>query len=588
MTHNSAMKSLRFLSIVLPVLGCGILAAGENPVPNPGFEEVQEDRPVGWSAPQARGFQWKVSRDDRHGGQAALRIAVDHGDAKDAHVEVTSDPFPVAAGKLHRLLGWYKSTGWSGKGNIYAQTAVVFYDQAGSPIATRDGTQLDLPYAPTDAWRVAEMVTVAPAAAQSARITIRVHVYDAAQEKSPILYVDDFLMQSFEAPAIPKEARSWGYPARTYGVNASTELIPDSRVGGAMHARVGVTPAGGIISGPMIAEQGPGLYRVTYRMKVADNTQPDPVCTIYLASNGLLNSHTLRSRQILATDFAQPNQFEDFSLDFLRPPQGGMQYLCTWWGKVDLWLDTFTVTEVRRLPDRELVSLYGERSAGEVKPDQAGGLFVLRGPFFPLYRLDEVASALGTKVTRVSHMATPGGNSVLNPPFPSDAAELSGLRAVVLADVDAEALGFQGRNSLRRFVEAGGTVLVLGGWVSYGESKMEGTFLEEMFPLSSPGAFDHHRCQEPLRLTPAADWAAGQGLPWKENPSVLWMHRLRPRPGATELVTAGGMPFLVSGACGKGAVICCAGTVLGTVPAGTRVFWDWSGWPPLLAKCLSH
>jgi len=53
-----------------------------------------------------------------------------------------------------------------------------------------------------------------------------------------------------------------------------------------------------------------------------------------------------------------------------------MQYLCTWWGKVDLWLDTFTVTEVRRLPDRELVSLYGERSAGEVKPDQAGGLFV--------------------------------------------------------------------------------------------------------------------------------------------------------------------------------------------------------------------
>jgi uncharacterized membrane protein len=154
--------------------------------------------------------------------------------------------------------------------------------------------------------------------------------------------------------------------------------------------------------------------------------------------------------------------------------------------------------------------------------------------------------------------------------------------------VDAEALGFQGRNSLRRFAEAGGTVLVLGGWVSYGESKMEDTFLEEMLPVTSPGAFDHHRSREPLHLVPAADWAAGQGLPWQENPSVLWLHRLKPTPGATELVTAGGVPFLVSGACGKGTVICCAGTVLGTVPAGTKPFWEWSGWPELVAKCLAH
>jgi uncharacterized membrane protein len=246
------------------------------------------------------------------------------------------------------------------------------------------------------------------------------------------------------------------------------------------------------------------------------------------------------------------------------------------------------VTEVRRLPDRELVSLYGEQSAGEVKPDRAGGLFVLRGPFFPLYRLEDVAAALGTKVTRVAHMATPGGNSVLNPPFPGNAAELSGLRAVVLADVDAEALGFQGRNSLRRFAEAGGSVLVLGGWVSYGEAKMEGTFLEEMLPVTSAGAFDHHRCQPPSHLAPSQDWAAGQGLPWAENPSVLWLHRLKSKPGAKELITADGMPFLVSGSCGKGAVICCAGTVLGSVPAGTTAFWEWKGWPQLLAKCLTR
>ncbi|MBU4285400.1 MAG: hypothetical protein KKD76_00720 [Verrucomicrobia bacterium] len=582
------MKFFSLFTIILPMLSYGIMAAADNLAPNPGFEEIKGDQPIAWSAPQAKGFEWKVSTDDRHGGKAALRIALNHEVAKDAHIEVTSDQFSVTAGKLYRLLGWYKSTGWSGKGNIYSQTAVIFYDSAGRPMASRDGMLLQLPYAPTEAWRVAEMVTPAPEKAESARLMIRVHAYDAAQEKSPILYVDDFLMQSFEVPATPKDARRWGYPARTYGVNASAEKIPDSRVGGAWHARVGVNQAGTIISGPMVSEQGPGMYRVTYRMKIADNTSSDPVCTILLASNGLLNSHSLRSHQILATDFKQPNHFEDFSMDFLRPPWGGMQYLCTWCGKVDLWLDTFTVTEVRRLPDRELVSFYGESPTGEVKPDRAGGLFVLRGPFFPLYRLDELASALGTKVTRVAHMATPAFNSVLNPPFPIDAAELSGLRAVVLADVDAEALSFQGRNSLRRFAEAGGTVLVLGGWVSYGESKMEDTFLEEMLPVTSPGSFDHERCKKPLPLTPAADWVAGQGLPWKEAPSVLWMHRLTPKPGTKVLVTAGGKPFLVSGACGKGKVIACAGTVLGTAPAGTKVFWGWSGWPQLLAKCLSQ
>jgi uncharacterized membrane protein len=492
----------------------------------------------------------------------------------------------VTAGNIYRLLGWYKSTGWSGKGNIYSQTMVYFYDTAGNPVASRDGTQFDIPYAPTEAWRVAEMVTPAPAGAATARINIRVHAYDATVEKSPILYVDDYVVQSFQVPETPKDARRWGYPARNYGVNAANDIIPDSRVGGAWHAKVGVTPAGGLISGPMISEQGPGLYRVTYRMKVADNTKADPVCTIYLASNGVLNTHSLRSRQILANEFKQPNQFEDFSMDFIRPPWGGMQYLCTWWGKVDLWLDTFTVTEVRRLPDHELVSFYGESSTGEVKPDRAGGLFVLRGPFYPLYRLDEVAAALGAKVTRVAHMATPGGNSVLNPPFPIDATELSGLRAVVLADVDAEALTFQGRNALRRFAEAGGTVLVLGGWVSYGEAKMEDTFLEEILPVTNPGAFDHERCTTPWPLTPAADWAQGQGLPWKEAPVVLWMHRLTPKPGAKVLVTAGGKPFLVSAPCGKGQVIACAGTVLGKAPAGTNVFWNWSGWPQLLAKCL--
>lgn len=66
------------------------------------------------------------------------------------------------------------------------------------------------------------------------------------------------------------------------------------------------------------------------------------------------------------------------------------------------------------------------------------------------------------------------------------------------------------------------------------------------------------KCQ--LLLTPATDWAAGQGLAWKDDPSVLWMHRLTPKPGAKVLGMADKRPFLVSGPYGKGVVTDCAGT----------------------------
>ncbi|MBI3922238.1 MAG: hypothetical protein HY318_12535 [Armatimonadetes bacterium] len=554
--------------------------------PNQGFEQIAGDKPVAWTCSgQPKGFDWSVTAEEHRSGKGALSIRLtSHADV--GRIEITSETAQVTPGKLVRLSGWYKSVGWSGKGNLWSQTMLLFYDDSHKLLATRDGSFLEIPYASTDAWKFAEMTGPAPDTAREARIVVVVHCYDASKEVSPALFVDDMDLQDLEIPEPRKEARRWTYMARAYGVELPTEALPDSHSGGAIHARVGVDHVGGLISGPLIPDQGPGLFRATFRLRVSDNSKPDQVCTIYTASNGVLNSHSMRSRTLLANEFKQPRQFEEFSIDFLRPPRGGMQYLCTWYGKVDLWVDTFTVTELKRLPDRELVTMYGEVLGGDVKPDSNGGLFVLRGPFFPFYRLDEVARELGTTVTRLACISTPGGNSLLTPPFPTDPTELSGLRAVVLTDVDAEGLGFQGRDALRKFVDAGGVLVVLGGWLSYGGSKMESTFLEEMLPVTVNHPFDRAFCSPPAALVPAADWQAGKPLPWSQKPCVLWLHQLTPKPTAEVLIQAGGKPFLIAGSYGRGRVVACAGTVLGSAPPGAMPFWDWQAWPKALSLAV--
>ena len=582
---------MRIATTLLAVSALGATASlrAAGPVANGGFEKVKQGQPVGWGTPWRKpsAFQWAATTADRYGGTRCLEIRLADHPGKAGYIEVVSDAFAADGGRLHRLFGWMRSVGWSGKGNIYSRTHLHWYDSRGKGLGTRDLTWLEIPYQSSPVWRPVELVVPAPAEARTARIAVRVHCYDPSKEKAPVLYVDDLSVTAFDVPPAPSHARKWAYAARQYGVRAERVPDPDSHARGALYAKVGRDPVGTKISGPMIPHQGPGLYRVTYRLKVADHTRPDPVCMILVASNGVLNAHTMRGRTLHGTDFRRPGHYEEFSLDFVRPPTGGMQYLCNWHGKQDLWIDTFVVTELRRLPDRELVSFYGQAPGGVARCDPKGELYVLRGPHFPLYRLGELAKVLGTRVGRVGHLATPGGNSALQPPFPDDPAKLAGVRAVVLADLDAEALGLYGRDSLRRFVEAGGTLVVLGGWVSYGQAKMQGTFIEDMLPVTSPGPFDRRRCDPPAEIRPARGAVGVDKLAWNERPVCLWIHELKAKPGARVLATAGGRPFLVMGRHGTGRVIACAGTVLGRTPAGACAFWTWRDWPRLLGATMT-
>jgi uncharacterized membrane protein len=158
--------------------------------------------------------------------------------------------------------------------------------------------------------------------------------------------------------------------------------------------------------------------------------------------------------------------------------------------------------------------------------------------------------------------------------------DLLAYNLVVLADVDAESLGDIGREMLKDYVAAGGGLLVLGGPYAYGEGGYGKGQLAEVLPVQVGGAFD---------LVAGGELAAGGAsalpgsLDWKQRPVAPYVHRLTPKPQAVVAVTAGGLPFVVTGTYGQGRVACVAGSPVGAA-AGRTVFWQWSDWPRLVGK----
>jgi uncharacterized membrane protein len=154
----------------------------------------------------------------------------------------------------------------------------------------------------------------------------------------------------------------------------------------------------------------------------------------------------------------------------------------------------------------------------------------------------------------------------------------------VLANASLEALGPEQRYQLRRFVEIGGGLLVLGGKSAFGNGGIRGSFLEDALPVQpADSRFDIVRCDKPVMLDPA-----GAALKLAVGGSVVspLMHRVALKAGAVVLARAGRDPILVSGVYGKGRVVCLLGTPYGVAPAGKVLLTDWSELPGFMGRLL--
>lgn len=172
--------------------------------------------------------------------------------------------------------------------------------------------------------------------------------------------------------------------------------------------------------------------------------------------------------------------------------------------------------------------------------------------------------------------------------FPYDYGELLKYNVVIFGGAKRDALNDVGIEMLSDFLTAGGGMLVLGGPMAYSNSRLAGTRLAEMWPVTVS--------DEPLatanvhaaQIEVAQDVPFLEDLDWSLKPSVQYLHEVTVRPSGKVILTAGGKPFLVIGEIGprKGRVACVLGAPIGTLDRGKMPFWEWSDWKYLLRQIL--
>ena len=170
--------------------------------------------------------------------------------------------------------------------------------------------------------------------------------------------------------------------------------------------------------------------------------------------------------------------------------------------------------------------------------------------------------------------------------LPSSADAYGAFSVIVLSNVDAPAIGNERLAIMRNFVQAGGGLVVLGGFWAFGRGGYHGTPLEEMLPVSfvERGAITSLPKGLALRAAAAAAWP--KGCDFSAGPCTFFIHELKAKPGAMVHVLAGDRPALVSWPHGRGRVVVSALTVNGEPPRGILPFWEWADWPKLLGQAM--
>ena len=209
---------------------------------------------------------------------------------------------------------------------------------------------------------------------------------------------------------------------------------------------------------------------------------------------------------------------------------------------------------------------------GSAQADMPRRVLMIRGLWSDLYQCDTAFAMLGG-VRSVNVWHWPDGVSGT---FPGTAEEFARYDLVILANVNGRSLRPDGRALLKRYVESGGAVLMLGGYYAFG-AEYHGTELAEIAPVDFMDHRDWVASPTGARIAPVKDGA---------QPRVFWRHNVTPKPGARVVLTADGQPLLITGTFGKGRVAVFAGSVMGDSAAGQVPFWEWNQWPVVLAETM--
>jgi uncharacterized membrane protein len=175
------------------------------------------------------------------------------------------------------------------------------------------------------------------------------------------------------------------------------------------------------------------------------------------------------------------------------------------------------------------------------------------------------------------------GFSAFNWEKPEDVA---GYDLIILANVDLRTIPLERRDWIRGYVQAGGSLLMLGGPYGLGRGLWhESDLIEPLLPVKL-----HAYDLRPFGLTAPLSLRATPGsflsTEWSEKPVDVWLHDIEPKSGATVAMKAGDHPALVTGSYGKGRVAVLAVTPLGETPGNALAWWQWTGREKLMAETI--
>lgn len=355
-----------------------------------------------------------------------------------------------------------------------------------------------------------------------------------------------------------------------------------------------------------------GLYRVTWRLKVKSNTGARPVVRLDCTEPGG-RRYTLQTVDLKPTDFKAAGTWQDFTYEFERTEMGRIQYRGYFLGDGDVALDKLDIEFVRPFTDEELYEreskLYPVKVPADLdavwKNTRHDGFRVLElkgAPFEDLWRLPEAVAKIPaakldsrpwTKVWSLDFKAT-------DKYLPWTYEELFAFDVVVLTCGDVRRLQAVGRKMLADYVAAGGRLIVLGGYASYGKGSVKGTWAEKLFGVTIDSPWDlvpvkHADLTRPGKWPELPDgWFSSltdrnARFPWPvggKTPQAEWLHAVTPGPDTTVLWKCGGKPALLERHVGNGVVRLITLSQLGARDNQQKLFCDLAGWPVVFAKIL--
>ncbi len=395
----------------------------------------------------------------------------------------------------------------------------------------------------------------------------------SSSEWRRVFQMEDFYPNSVVATQIFKEA--------------------DAKAGAALYAPAGGRPyymAVGTYWYPTI----PGEYKVTYRLKVAENKIDQPVLSLVteddiprLPGIPVLNTAKL---DLKGTDFKQPGVYQDFSLIVKHPDIGFHAFGGVYTGAGDIWWDQTTVELLRPWTPEELAAYYAPLAAPENlqhNADEKLHVLLVRGVWNRMYHLDEAVARLPEAVATTAYTSYGFQPQAQILGFTWDWEHIYGQDVAVLANFQTRGFALGLQRMLQKRVADGGGLVVLGGLYTLGQGRAMQYGWPEMLPVELNMPFEIRKCDLPVVLG-QPDRALGLGrIAWPRPAVVNYRHLVKPKAGTTVLLAGSkGEPLLVGGQYGRGRVVVFTGTVLGEPPAGQVGFWQSPAWADLLAAAI--